>query len=170
LGHVSKQEALVALSRLLKDPLPPVRIAAAVGLGQLRGLDTIPLLRKAIEDQDASVRAFVVGALLEQGEPFDRLAVPISALSNAKEPALRTAVARALGHASEHNRVPARSAAITLARDSVPRVRIAAFKSIAKIEGRDALPLLKQGLHDEDDAVRTAAGGALLYIMAPLVK
>jgi hypothetical protein len=48
-------------------------------------------------------------------------------------------------------------------------VRIAAFKSMAKLEGMKGLVFLKRGLHDEDDAVRTATGGALLQI-SPLKK
>ena len=47
------------------------------------------------------------------------------------------------------------------------RVRIAALKSMAKLDGMDALPLLKRGLHDEDDAVRATAGGELLHTMLP---
>ncbi|MGQ0665953.1 MAG: HEAT repeat domain-containing protein [Nitrospiraceae bacterium] len=165
LGHVPKQEALAALTRLLKDPLPPVRIAAAVSLGQLRGLDTVPPLRRALEDHDASVRAFAIGALLAQGEGYDTLAAPLSTLSNTKEPAVRTAVARALGHASEHNREPARSAVMLLTQDAVPRVRIAALRSMAKLEAMHAVLPLKRSLHDEDDAVRATAGGALLQLL-----
>ena len=44
--------------------------------------------------------------------------------------------------------------------DTVPRVRIAAIKSMAKIDDRRAIPLLKQGLHDEMISSATA-GGAL---------
>jgi HEAT repeat protein len=164
-GHVSTPEALTVLSRLLRDPLPPVRVAAAVSLGQLQGLDARPPLRKAItEDRDASVRAFVIGGLLEQGERFDELSPAIEALSGTKEPAVRTALARALARASEGNRTAARSAVRALFSDTMPRVRIAALKSMAKLDGVSALPLLKQGLHDEDDAVRATAGGELLRL------
>lgn len=165
LGHVQGPEALGALTRLLKDPLPPVRVTAAVSLGQHRRLDAVAPLREAMEDHDASVRAFVVGSLLEQGERFDAVAAAIPALSNTKEPAVRAALARALGRASEGNRQSARSALGSLVADTIPRVRIAAIKSIAKLDGMDALPILKKGLHDEDDAVRAAAGGELLHTM-----
>jgi HEAT repeat protein len=165
-GHVPKPEAFTALTRLLKDPLPPVRVAAAVSLGQLHGFDARSPLRTAIaEDHDASVRAFVVGGLLEQGERFEQLVAPISVLSNAKEPAVRTAIARALAKASQGNRSAARSALRSLFADTMPRVRIAAIKSVAKLDGPDALPLLMQGLHDEDDAVRATAGGELLHLV-----
>jgi HEAT repeat protein len=166
-SHVPTAEAVTALTRLLRDPLPPVRIAAAVSLGQLRGFDVRTPLHGALDDRDLPVRAFVIGALLEQGERYEILAGPIQALTNAKEPAVRAAVARALGHAVESNREPTRSALMLLVQDTVPRVRIAAIKSTAKIDDSRAIPLLKQGLHDEDDAVRATAGGALLKVVPP---
>ncbi|BFU91270.1 MAG: hypothetical protein NTAFB01_24570 [Nitrospira sp.] len=166
-AHVPTVEAVTALTRLLRDPLAPVRIAAAVSLGQLRGFDARTPLHGALDDRDLPVRAFVIGALLEQGERYEIVAGPVQTLSNTKEPAVRAAVARALGHAGESNREPARSALMLLVQDTVPRVRIAAIKSMAKIEGVSAIPLLKQSLHDEDDAVRATAGGALLKIVLP---
>jgi HEAT repeat protein len=165
-SHVPRPEAVTALARLLKDPLPPVRVAAAVSLGQLHGLDTRSPLRKAVaEDHDASVKAFAIGGLLEQGVEFDEISGPILALSNTKEPAVRAALARALSRALEGNREPARSALESLLADTMPRVRIAALKSMAKLDESGALPLLKQALHDEDDAVRATAGGELLRIV-----
>ncbi|MFZ1802899.1 MAG: HEAT repeat domain-containing protein, partial [Nitrospira sp.] len=64
--------------------------------------------------------------------------------------------------AVQSNREAAGSALMLLIQDTVPRVRIAAIKSMAKIEGVGAISLLKHSLHDEDDAVRATAGGALL--------
>ncbi|NGZ08295.1 MAG: hypothetical protein CV088_02785 [Nitrospira sp. LK70] len=167
LAHVPTAEAVTALTRLLRDPLPPVRIAAAVSLGQLRGFDVRAPLNGALDDRDPAVRAFVIGALLEQDERYEIVAGPVQALRNMNEPAVRAAVARALGHAGKSNREPARSALMLLVQDTVPRVRIAAIKSTAKIDGVDAIPLLKQSLHDEDDAVRATAGGALLKVVLP---
>lgn len=166
-GRVPKPEALAVLSKLLRDPLPPVRVAAAVSLGQLHSLDARTPLRKAIaEDPDASVRAFVVGALLELGEPFDEISGSVSTLANTKEPAVRTALARALARASKENRAAAHSVVRSLFADTMPRVRIAALKAMAKLDGAEAIPILKQGLHDEDDAVRATAGGELLRMMS----
>ncbi len=167
LSHVPTPAAVTALTRLLKDPLAPVRIAAAVSLGQLHGFDVRTPLQRALDDRDLPVRAFVIGALLEQGERYDVVAGPVQTLSDTKEPAVRAAVARALGHAGESNHESARSALMLLIQDTVPRVRIAVVKSIAKIEGAKAIPLLKQSLHDEDDAVRATAGGALLKVLSP---
>ena len=165
LSHAHTPEAFAALTRLLKDPLPPVRVSAAVSLGQLQGLDAVSPLRTAIDDHDASVRAFVVGSLLEQGDRFDAVADAVSVLSNAKETAVRAALARALGGATGGNRPSARLALESLLADTIPRVRIAAIKSIARLGGEDTKTILKKGLHDEDDAVRAAAGGKLLQAM-----
>lgn len=165
-GRVPSSEAFTVLTRLLNDPLPPVRIAAAVSLGQLHGVNAGPPLTKALDDRDFAVRAFVIGALLEHGERYAVVANSVRSLINAQEPAVRAAVARALGHAGGENREPARSALMLLIQDTVSRVRIAAFKSITKVEGPRAIAILKQGLHDEDDAVRATAGGALLTVVA----
>lgn len=167
-GRVPSEEALTVLVRLLRDPLPPVRIAAAVSLGQLHGLNAGPPLTKALDDRDSAVRAFVIGALLEHGERYAVVADSVRSLINAQEPAVRTAVARALGHAGGDNREPARSALMLLIQDTVSRVRIAAIKSMTKVEGSRAIAILKQSLHDEDDAVRATAGGALLTVMASM--
>jgi HEAT repeat protein len=166
LGRLPSAEGLVILSRLIKDPLPPVRIAAAVSLGKLHGLSAGPPLIKALEDRDAAVRAFVIGALLEHGERYAVVADAVRSLINTKEPAVRAAVARALGHAGGTNRDPARAELAVLVQDNVPRVRIAAIRSLTKVEGARARTVLKDGLHDEDDAVRATAGGGLLTILS----
>lgn len=166
-GRLPTAEALVILSRLLRDPLPPVRIAAAVSLGKFHGLNAgLPLI-KALEDRDSAVRAFVIGALLEHGERYEVVAAAVRTLINTKEPAVRAAVARALGHAGESNRESARSALMQLVHDTVPRVRIAAIRSMIKVEGPGSRTVLKDGLRDEDDAVRATAGGALLTVLPP---
>ncbi|UVT17592.1 MAG: HEAT repeat domain-containing protein [Nitrospira sp.] len=166
LGHSPSAEAVAVLTRLLKDPLPPVRIAAAVSLGQINDVDARSSLTKALDDHDSAVRAFVIGALLARGVRYEIVAASVQSLVNMKEPAVRAATARALGHAEESNRAPARSALTVLIQDTVPRVRIAAIKSMAKLEGAEAIPLLAQSLRDEDDAVRATAGGTLLSVMA----
>lgn len=165
LAHVPAEEAVGALTRLLRDPIPPVRTAAAVSLGQLREFDARTPLNKALDDRDPAVRAFIIGALLGQGERYEVVAEPVRTLTNTKEPAVRAAVARALGNVVKSNREPAQSVLMLLIQDTVPRVRIAATKSMAKVDDTRAIPLLKQGLHDADDAVRATAGGALLKLV-----
>ncbi len=164
-GTIGKPEAISTLSRLLTDPIPPVRISAAVSLGHARSKEAVPLLRTAMEDRDASVKAFVVAALLELGEPYGAVSSTVLHLSNAQEPAVRAAIARGLGHATAKNDEAAREALMVLVQDTVPRVRIAALKSLKSVGRAQAIPWLKQGLHDEDDAVRATAGGALAHVL-----
>jgi HEAT repeat protein len=166
-GHMPSAQAVPVLTRLLVDPLTPVRIAAAVSLGKMHGSDAPSALMKALNDRDSAVRAFVIGALLELDERYEIVAGSVRTLINTKEPAVRAAVARALGHAGQVNREPARSALLLLVQDTVPRVRIAAIRSIAKVEGARATELFKRNLHDEDDAVRATVGGALLTVVIP---
>lgn len=165
-GHMPSAQAVPVLTRLLGDPLTPVRIAAAVSLGKMQGSDARSALRKALDDRDSAVRAFVIGALLELDERYEIVSGSVRTLINTKEPAVRAAVARALGHAGQVNREPARSALMLLVQDTVPRVRIAAIRSIVKVEGARVMELLKKHLHDEDDAVRATAGGVLLTVAA----
>lgn len=167
-GAVGRQDAIPVLSRLLTDPIPPVRISAAVSLGHVRSREAVPVLRTAMEDRDASVKAFVVAALLELGEPYGSLSSTVVHLSNAQEPAVRAAIARGLGHATDKNDKAARDALMVLVQDTIPRVRIAALKSLRAVAHTDAIPWLKQGLHDEDDAVRATAGGALSHLLKDL--
>ncbi|MCP9440125.1 MAG: HEAT repeat domain-containing protein [Nitrospira sp.] len=165
-AQTKRPEALEALARLLHDPVPPVRVAAAVSLGQFPAASSVPLLQKALDDHDASVQSFVIGSLLELGESYQGLAQPIATLSTSRNPATRAALARALGRASAKHRKDVRPILETLCIDTISRVRMAALKAVAKLEGMEALPLLKQGLHDEDDAVRATAGGELLYVLS----
>jgi HEAT repeat protein len=50
-------------------------------------------------------------------------------------------------------------------RDPIPRPRIAAARALGQIGGADVLPILKAALHDEDDAVRATAGGAIARVI-----
>lgn len=166
-GQMPSTKSVPVLARLLRDPLTPVRIAAAVSLGKTHDSDARLPLTTALNDRDFAVRAFVIGALLELGERYDVVAPSVRLLINAKEPAIRAAVARALGHAGQTNREPAASALMVLVQDTVPRVRIAAVRAMTKVGGASAIDLFKERLHDDDDAVRATAGGALLAVMAP---
>lgn len=164
-GHMPPAQAIPVLTRLLKDPLTPVRIAAAVSLGKMQVPDARSPLISALGDRDSAVRGFVIGALLELDERFDVVAGPVRVLINTQEPAVRAAVARALGHAGPLNRDQAESALMLLVQDAVPRVRIAAIRAMAKVAGASAAEVFKARLQDEDDAVRATAGGALLTVM-----
>lgn len=56
--------AVEFLAGLLKDPIPRPRIAAARALGQIGGLEVLPILKAALHDEDDAVRATVGGAIV----------------------------------------------------------------------------------------------------------
>ena len=49
--------------------------------------------------------------------------------------------------------------------DPVPRPRITAARSLGRVGGRELLPLLKEALQDQDDAVRVTAAAAIVKIL-----
>ena len=55
--------AIEFLSGMLKDPIPRPRIAAARALGQIGGVDLLPMLKLALHDEDDAVRATVGGSI-----------------------------------------------------------------------------------------------------------
>jgi len=56
--------AVEFLAGLLKDPIPRPRIAAARALGQIGGLEVLPILKAALHDEDDAVRATVGAAIV----------------------------------------------------------------------------------------------------------
>jgi HEAT repeat protein len=56
----------------------------------------------------------------------------------------------------------------SLAADPLPGPKIVAIRSLGHIGDRGILPDLKEALHDQNEAVRATAGGALLHVMAPV--
>jgi HEAT repeat protein len=63
LSKAKDPQAIQALESFLEDPLPRPRIAAVRSLGQTGGLSEIPLLKRALRDQDEAVRATAGGAV-----------------------------------------------------------------------------------------------------------
>ena len=63
LSKAHEPQAIDALESFLEDPLPRPRIAAVRSLGQTGGVSEIPVLKRALRDQDEAVRATAGGAL-----------------------------------------------------------------------------------------------------------
>jgi len=63
-AHGANMKAAIEfLSGMLKDPIPRPRIAAARALGQIGGMDLLPMLKLALHDEDDAVRATVGGSI-----------------------------------------------------------------------------------------------------------
>jgi HEAT repeat protein len=53
----------------------------------------------------------------------------------------------------------------SLLADPLPGPKIVAIRSLGHLGDRTSLPLLKEALHDQNEAVRTTAGGAIIHIL-----
>lgn len=165
LGDLGMSGAVRELETLLKDKIPAVRTSAAVSLGELGDKSAVPALKEAMEEGNPVVQAAAVSALLRLNEPFRSVASVVRHLVQQQDPGSRSAAGRALGRAEGNNVEAAVGFLEVLLQDPIPRPRIAAARSLGHIGGENVLPLLKQKLHDEDDAVRATAAGALVHIL-----
>jgi HEAT repeat protein len=165
LGQLGRKEARQQIEPLLRDPVPAVRESAAAGLADLGGKASVPVLVKTLSDATINVRAATIAALLQIGEPFHTVASAALTLVRESDPAARASVAHALGKATAPNAKDAASLLVTLKEDSLPGPKIVAFRSLGRIGNFDALPFLKDGLRNADDAVRASAAGGVMHVL-----
>jgi HEAT repeat protein len=165
LGHLQRNEVREHIEKLLDDPVAPVRESAAAALADLGGKESIAALKHKLEDGVFTVRAAVAAALLQLGQPFDAMGPTIMALAQHNDPASRSAAAFALGKASKGNRQAAATVLSGLAADPLPGPRIVALRSLGHIGDQGIVPELKVALHDQNEAARATAAGALLHIL-----
>jgi HEAT repeat protein len=161
LGDLGKPEGIVAVEQALKDKIPAVRTSAAISLGELGMKESRPVLKQALSDPNPVVQATVISALLRLGEPVEEVMSAVDGLLQQSDPGTRSAIAKALGRAQGKDGEMVIGILGELLTDPIPRPRIAAARSLGQIGGDGVIPILKRALHDEDDAVRAAAGGAL---------
>ena len=165
LGHLGRKEARTQIEKLLKDPVPAVRESAAGGLAELGGAESVPALTQALSDGNFTVRASAIAALLQLGQPYSTVAATAQSLAQQNDTAMRASVAYALGKATKANAPGAISLLASLTADPLPGPKIVALRSLGHIGDRDLVPLLKESLHDTNDAVRATAAGALLHLV-----
>jgi len=165
LGHLKRMEAREQLERLLNDPIPGVRESAAAALSDLGGTESLAALKEALGDRAFTVRAAVSAALLQLDQPYGTVAATIRGLAQQNDTGARSSAAYALGKATKANSADAVEMLGTLALDPLPGPKIVAIRSLGRIGGPELKPLLKESLHDQNEAVRATAGGAFLKIM-----
>ena len=103
-----------------------------------------------------------MAALLQMNSPYNIVANTVRALMQTDTPGIRSAVAKALANGRRRDVVGPLSILLT---DPVPRPRITAARSLGRVGGRELLPLLKEALQDQDDAVRVTAAAAIVKIL-----
>lgn len=165
LGHLRHKEARPAIEAMLRDPIPGVREAAAASLADMGATESVSLLSEVLKDGAVTVRAAAIGALLQLGQPFEVVAPAVRRLVQDNDTGARAAAAQALSKATAINKVGALAVLTTLLADPLPGPRIVAIRSLGHLRDRAVLPALKEALHDENDAVRATAGGALVHIL-----
>ncbi len=165
LGHLGRTEAREAVEQLLKDPVPGVRESAVGGLAELGGTESVEALKRALEDGSFAVRASAIAALLQLGQPYSTVASAAQSLARQNDMGMRASVAYALGKAIKVNASGAISVLTGLTADPLPGPKIVALRSLGHVGDRDLVPLLKDALHDANDAVRATAAGALLHLL-----
>ena len=165
IGRLGKKEARGQMEQLLKDPVPAVRESAVAGLADLGGKESVPALIKALNDGNVTVRAATIAALLQLGEPFHTVEPTALALAQQNDTAARASVAHALGKATKANAKDAASFLVSLMADPLPGPKIVALRSLGHIGDHDILPILKEALHDTNEAVRTTAVGGVIHLL-----
>jgi len=165
LGQLGKQAAREKIEALLSDPIPAVRESAAAGLADLGGAESVPALVRALKDGTFTVRAAAAAALLQLGQPFEVVATTLRALAQQNDTGARASAAHALGKATKTNAAGAISLLGSLVADPLPGPKIVAIRSLGHIGDRSLVPLMKESLHDQNEAVRSTAGGALLHLL-----
>lgn len=170
LGHLGQTDARPSIEKLLKDPVPAVRESAAAALADLGAKDSVGILSQNLTDPAPTVRAATAAALLQLDQPYELVAATIRGLAQQNDTAARASAAFALGKATKANKQAAIGMLETLANDPLPGPKIVAIRSLGHIGDRDLLPLFKELLHDQNEAVRSTAGGALLHLFPSAKK
>jgi HEAT repeat protein len=165
LGHLGRKEARGQIEQLLKDPIPAVRESAVGSLADLGGTESVPVLTQALSDGNFTVRASAIAALLQLGQPYSTLAATAQSLAQQNDTAMRASAAFALGKATKANAPGAISLLASLTADPLPGPKIVALRSLGHVGDRELVSLMKEALHDTNDAVRATAAGALLHLL-----
>jgi len=164
--HESGPAAVPHLAGLLRDPNPEVRGQAAIMLGRLYGDGTAkltaPLLLKALDDPENSVRSYAQQALGNLGEQATPILPALIERVQCQRGEAAMQAAMVLGQIGK----PARSALpalLPLFKSDIPDLRLTALQAVRRIEPKAAelMPLYTALLADEDTAIRGQALEAL---------
>lgn len=178
------REAIGVLAGRAEDPDPEARVAVAAAWGNLSNRAAIPLLKRALADNNADVRIAAAESLIKLGDVQGLVALidetkPIMtghAASPAEElrrMARDSARARATRRLGETGRAKSVETLRSLLADPAGEVRDAAAIALARLGQGDSAQFL-EALKDSDEAVRAAGARSLGLIgrggLEPLKK
>jgi HEAT repeat protein len=157
-------ESVEEFAQALREGNRQLRKRSAEKLGRMLSAESLEPLKRALSDDDPSVRESMVKAL---GMTWNEDAVaPLAAtLLSDQEPDVREAAARALGETWSEAAVAALGQA--LQGDPDRYVREAAAHALGEIGSLDAVSSLKPALRDRDPSVREHAAQALGRTASP---
>lgn len=142
----------------------PVRLAAAVALGQMGDQQSVQFLIKQLNSDDEKVRSSAVEALRTIGKPAARL---LMQAAQDKDPLKRWGAVAALGETGAPKVAPILLKAL---KDESPDVRAVAAASLGKLRYEPSAPQLVAALADKDERVQAHAEWALENIGEGAVK
>jgi HEAT repeat protein len=148
LGRVRNWRAVSYLKQAVKDNAKEVRFAAALALGKTKTKEALPVLTDLLDkDPEWWVRFAAAVALGENRDPVAVNALAFSA-ANEREWQVRMQAVRSLGQMGSRDAARALDKPL---RDPDASVRAATAMALGDIGGLDALNMLAQALHDEND-------------------
>jgi HEAT repeat protein len=161
-AHETRTRALPLLEKALRgDPAPQVRSESAVALADLRGVEALPSLLVAVEDDDHHVRQMAIAALGEVGDARARQRLERALRDERPEVRYQAVIAYArVAHDD------ARSVADALARalgDGDGAIRYIAMR-VAEEHGTDGEPLRDERLAERAEALAGGGDDALAVV------
>lgn len=156
LGLIDYPDAVGHLIRMAQDDSDEVRAVATRALGRTGRPEAIAALLAALPSSSGVPAVIVGSALLEVAE---HSAAAIGGGFTDSDPAVRRTTAILASHVMSPGAVP--SLLHALATDDEPSVRIAAARSLTRLQTRDAVPALYAAASSEHSGVRVAATTAL---------
>jgi HEAT repeat protein len=153
---------LPALRKLLEDPEPAVRGAAAEALGHLGAKEAVHDLLKLLRDVDASLRGAAARALGCLGA--EKYAPELRMLLTDQVASVRGAAAEALGRVRDKQAVPV---LLKLLQDVDDSPRGAAAEALGRLGAKEAAPQLRVLLKDPEPVVRARGADLLGRLGAP---
>lgn len=156
LAETGSPRAAPPLVKLLDDPLPANRAAAAAALGKLEHRESMPALRRLLKAPENTVRVAAAGALYQMG---DTTGAPVlDELASSEHSTIRRSAALLMAsHPTEAWKGLVRG----LAADPDAAIRLDAARLIAPHDPEFARSLLDKLANDSNLAIREQAALAL---------
>ena len=168
-GLVEIRKILSTVPKLSETPKPvervramaknTIRAQAAGELGNMKDTESIPLLKKMVEDDDGRVADASLVALAKMGDTTGKKSF-ISALESTKQE-VRAKAAEYLGDIKDSAAIEPLRKRLT---DWDKNAKCAAMVALGKLKDKQSIPAIREMLWDKDDDMKEKAAEALGYM------